>query len=102
MDKALSANTTILGQPGLNALQAIVSTNYLTMKFSIRHGVKEVRGDQVFARHCYTITLQGKKWPDPCPLDGPDAHDDLIKEWREPMDNLIAVSLNDWNEDHTI
>ncbi|GAV60481.1 hypothetical protein CFOL_v3_04011, partial [Cephalotus follicularis] len=38
------------GRPGLNLLEAIVSTRHLLMKFPTRFGVGEVRGDQEVAR----------------------------------------------------
>ncbi|GAV74830.1 hypothetical protein CFOL_v3_18310, partial [Cephalotus follicularis] len=40
----------IVGRPGLNLLEAIVSTRHLLMKFPTRFGVGEVRGDQEVAR----------------------------------------------------
>ncbi|GAV81206.1 LOW QUALITY PROTEIN: hypothetical protein CFOL_v3_24665, partial [Cephalotus follicularis] len=40
----------IIGRPGLNLLEAIVSTRHLLMKFPTRFGVGEVRGDQEVAR----------------------------------------------------
>ena len=35
-------------------------------------------------------------------MDGFDAHDDLIEEWGEPIDDLVMIFLNDGNEDHTV
>ncbi|GAV78231.1 hypothetical protein CFOL_v3_21699, partial [Cephalotus follicularis] len=40
----------IVGRPGLNLLEAIVSTRHLVVKFPTRFGVGEVRGDQQAAR----------------------------------------------------
>ncbi|GAV74238.1 hypothetical protein CFOL_v3_17718, partial [Cephalotus follicularis] len=40
----------IVGRPGLNLMEAIVSTRHLLMKFPTRFGVGEVRGDQQAAR----------------------------------------------------
>ncbi|GAV92405.1 hypothetical protein CFOL_v3_35784, partial [Cephalotus follicularis] len=40
----------IIGRPGLNFMEAIVSTRHLLMKFPTRFGVGEVRGDQEVAR----------------------------------------------------
>ncbi|GAV79169.1 hypothetical protein CFOL_v3_22634, partial [Cephalotus follicularis] len=40
----------IIGRPGLNKLEAIVSTRHLLMKFTTRFGVGEVRGNKEEAR----------------------------------------------------
>ncbi|GAV84052.1 hypothetical protein CFOL_v3_27497, partial [Cephalotus follicularis] len=40
----------IIERPGLNLLEALVSTRHLLMKFPTRFGVGEVRGDQEVAR----------------------------------------------------
>ncbi|GAV58356.1 hypothetical protein CFOL_v3_01890, partial [Cephalotus follicularis] len=40
----------IVGRPGLNLLEAIVSTRHLVAKFPTRFGMGEVRGDQQAAR----------------------------------------------------
>ncbi|GAV58085.1 hypothetical protein CFOL_v3_01619, partial [Cephalotus follicularis] len=40
----------IIGRPGLNMMEAIVSTRHLLMKFPMRFGVGEARGDQKAAR----------------------------------------------------
>ena len=72
------------------------------MKFPIEYEVGEVRGDQALACHCYTIALQGGKQSELCPMDELDVRDDLIEKRGEPIDNLILVSLNDWNENHRV
>ncbi|XP_058103459.1 uncharacterized protein LOC131247032 [Magnolia sinica] len=48
----------ILGRPSLNALQAVVSTYHLLMKFVTEQGIRSVKGDQHEARQCYTIALR--------------------------------------------
>ncbi|GAV68946.1 hypothetical protein CFOL_v3_29402, partial [Cephalotus follicularis] len=40
----------IIGRPGLNLMEAIVSTRHLLMKFPTRFGVGEARGDQHASR----------------------------------------------------
>ena len=72
------------------------------MKFSTRCGIGEIRGDQALARHCYSITLQKNDQSDSCPVDELDVHDDLTKEQDEPMEDLVAVPLNDMNAEHVV
>ena len=96
--RAPSAYNAILDRPGLNTLRAVVSTYHLKLKFSTSQGVREVRGDQALARHCYNIALQRKGQSDPCPIDGLDTHDDLAEKRGEPIEDLITISLNDGNE----
>ncbi|GAV67537.1 hypothetical protein CFOL_v3_11042 [Cephalotus follicularis] len=50
----------IVGRPGLNLMQAIVSTWHLLMKFPTRFGAGEARGDQQAARQCYITTISDK------------------------------------------
>ncbi|GAV78916.1 LOW QUALITY PROTEIN: hypothetical protein CFOL_v3_22381, partial [Cephalotus follicularis] len=50
----------IIGRPGLNLMEAIVSTRHL-MKFSTRFGMGEARGDQQAARQCYKTTIMDKR-----------------------------------------
>ena len=53
-----SAYNAIIGRPTFNAILAIVSTYHLDMKFPTRNLVGEVRGDQVKARQCYTMSTR--------------------------------------------
>ena len=46
-----------MGRTALNRLKAVTSTYHLKVKFSIAHGVGEIRGDQVLARKCYQAAL---------------------------------------------
>ena len=51
----------ILGRPTLKRLRAVMLTYHLKVKFSIAHGVGEIRGDQVLARECYQATLTSRQ-----------------------------------------
>ncbi|GAV76518.1 hypothetical protein CFOL_v3_19991 [Cephalotus follicularis] len=50
----------IIGRPGLNLLEAIVSTRHLLIKFPTRFGVGEARGDEQVARQCYKTAIMNK------------------------------------------
>ncbi|GAV58418.1 hypothetical protein CFOL_v3_01952, partial [Cephalotus follicularis] len=47
----------IIGRPGLNLMEAIVSTRHILMKFPTRFGVGETQGDQQAARQCYKTVV---------------------------------------------
>lgn len=58
----------IIGRPAFNALEAELSTMYLTMKYPLSNEeVGVVRGDQGLACKCYKDSLKLKK-EDPRPL----------------------------------
>ena len=48
-----SSYNVIIGRPTLNRWEAVMSTYCLKVKFPIKNGVGEVKGDQVLARECY-------------------------------------------------
>jgi hypothetical protein len=50
----------ILERGTLNAIEAVVSTYHLMMKFPTERGIGEERGHQRIARECYSATLKGK------------------------------------------
>ena len=52
-----SAYNAIIGRPTFNKLHAITSTYHLVIKFLTKHGIREVRGDQVEARECHLASL---------------------------------------------
>ena len=53
-----SAYNAIIGRPGLNKLRAATLTYHLMIKFPIKEGVGEVKGDQLAARRCYNISMK--------------------------------------------
>ena len=57
VDSSFAYNA-ILGHPTLNSLKAVTSTFHLMIKFPTKHGVGEVRGEQVAARECYIAMLE--------------------------------------------
>jgi hypothetical protein len=51
----------IIGRPALNALEAAMSTLYLSIKYPLEDGrVGTVKGDQALARRCYESSLKIK------------------------------------------
>ncbi|KAK3035690.1 hypothetical protein RJ639_032562 [Escallonia herrerae] len=56
--KVKSSYNGILGQTGLNRLQAVASTYHLLMKFLTPRGVGFVKGDQTLARRCYVASCR--------------------------------------------
>jgi len=47
----------ILGRLSLNALQAVLSTYHMVVKFPMANGVGEVRGDLRTAKECYMASI---------------------------------------------
>lgn len=60
MVDAPSAYNAILGRGRLNAIEALVSTSHLMMKFPTERGVGVEKGQQQVARDCYLVALKGK------------------------------------------
>ena len=52
-----SAYNAIIGRPTLNRLRAVTSTYHLLIKFPTKHGIGEVRGDQIAVKECYLASL---------------------------------------------
>ena len=52
-----SAYNAIIGRPTLNRLRAVTSTNHFLLKFPTKHGIREVRRDQITAKECYLASL---------------------------------------------
>ena len=56
-----SSYNVIIGRPTLNRWKAVMSTYCLKVKFPIKNGVREVKGDQELARECYQVVLAIKE-----------------------------------------
>ena len=56
-----SSYNVIIRRPTLNRWKAVMSTYCLKVKFPIKNGVREVKGDQVLARECYQVVLAIKE-----------------------------------------
>ncbi|GAV86803.1 hypothetical protein CFOL_v3_30229 [Cephalotus follicularis] len=72
----------IIRRPGLNLMEAIVSTRHLLMKFPTRFSVGEARRDQQVARQCYKTAVMDK---------GKD------KVLSQPVEDVIQVPLEEGN-----
>ncbi|GAV81498.1 hypothetical protein CFOL_v3_24953 [Cephalotus follicularis] len=70
----------IVGRPGLNLMEAIVSTRHLLMKFPTRFGVGEVRGDQQAARQCYKTAISEKGKDKALPIANVELRGDMEPE----------------------
>lgn len=58
----LSPYSIILGQPTINAIRTIISTQYLGLKYMIPGGkVGMIRGDQQITQECYKNSLATKR-----------------------------------------
>ena len=53
-----SSYNAILGRPTLNSWKAVTSTYHLMIKFSMKYGVGELRGNQIAVRECYIAMLE--------------------------------------------
>ncbi|GAV62813.1 hypothetical protein CFOL_v3_06336 [Cephalotus follicularis] len=85
----------IIGRPGLNLLEAIVSTRHLLMKFPTRSGVGEVRGDQQAARQCYRIAISDKGKDKVLPIVNVELRGDVEPERPQPVEDMLQVSMEE-------
>ncbi|XP_038698571.1 uncharacterized protein LOC119996119 [Tripterygium wilfordii] len=58
--KGSSPYNIILGRPWIHEMKAIPSTYHQLIRFPTKWGVKEIRGEQLASRNCYTSALKGK------------------------------------------
>ncbi|GAV62251.1 hypothetical protein CFOL_v3_05775 [Cephalotus follicularis] len=79
----------IIGRPGLNLMEAIVSTRHLLMKFPMRFGVGEVRGDQQVARQCYKTTIMDKGKDKVLPIANVELRGDMEPERPQPVEDVV-------------
>ncbi|GAV74976.1 hypothetical protein CFOL_v3_18456, partial [Cephalotus follicularis] len=85
----------IVGQPGLNLMEAIVSTRHLLMKFPTRFGVGEVRGDQQAARQCYKTAISDKGKDKALPIANVELRGDMKPERAHPVEDVIQVPMEE-------
>ncbi|GAV59349.1 hypothetical protein CFOL_v3_02880 [Cephalotus follicularis] len=89
----------IIGRPGLNLMEAIVSTRYLLMKFPIRFGVGEARGDQQVARQCYKTVVADHGKDKVLPIANVELRGDVELERPRPVEDVVQVPLEAGNSE---
>ncbi|GAV79973.1 hypothetical protein CFOL_v3_23435 [Cephalotus follicularis] len=89
----------IVGRPGLNLMEAIVSTRHLLMKFPTRFGVGEARGDQQVARQCYKTVIMDKGKDKVFPIANMELNGDVEPERPQPVEDVIQVPLEEGNSE---
>ncbi|GAV92346.1 LOW QUALITY PROTEIN: hypothetical protein CFOL_v3_35725, partial [Cephalotus follicularis] len=87
----------IVGRPGLNLMEAIVSTRHLLMKFPTRFGVGEVRGDQQAARQCYKTAISDKGKDKALPIANMELRGDMEPERPQPVEDVLQVPMEEGN-----
>ncbi|GAV77896.1 hypothetical protein CFOL_v3_21364 [Cephalotus follicularis] len=92
-----SPYSAIIGRPGLNLMEAIVSTRHLLMKFPTSFGVGEARGDQQVARQCYETAIIDKGKEKVIPIVNMELRGDLEPERPQPVEDVIQVPLEEGN-----
>ncbi|GAV75381.1 hypothetical protein CFOL_v3_18860 [Cephalotus follicularis] len=83
----------IIGLPGLNLMEAIVSTRHLLMKFPTRFCVGEARGDQQAARQCYKTAIMDKGKDKVLLIENVKLRGDVEPERPQPIEDVIQVPL---------
>ena len=58
--RSFSPYTAILGRPWIHAMEAVLSTLHVKVKFPTEYGVAEVRGNQQVARQCLVAAVKWK------------------------------------------
>ncbi|GAV72537.1 hypothetical protein CFOL_v3_16025 [Cephalotus follicularis] len=89
----------IVGRPGLNLLEAIVSMRHLLMKFPTRFGVGEVRGDQEAARQCYKTAISDKGKGKVLPIANVELKGDMEPERPQPVEDVLQVPMEEGNSE---
>ncbi|GAV66045.1 hypothetical protein CFOL_v3_09556 [Cephalotus follicularis] len=96
---APSPYNAIVGRPGLNLMEAIVSTRHLLMKFSTRFGVGEVRGDQQAARQCYKTAISDKGKDRALPIANVELRGDMEPERPQPVEDVLELPMEGGNDE---
>ncbi|GAV85290.1 hypothetical protein CFOL_v3_28728 [Cephalotus follicularis] len=89
----------IIGRPGLNLMEAIVSTRHLLMKFPTRFGVGEARGDQQAARQCYKTAVADRRKDKVLLIANVELRGDLEPERPCPVEDVVQVPLEAGNSE---
>ncbi|GAV91887.1 hypothetical protein CFOL_v3_35272, partial [Cephalotus follicularis] len=92
----------IIGRPGLNLLEAIVSTRHLLMKFHTRFGVGEVRGDQEVARRCYKTAISDKGKGKVLSIANVELRGDMEPERPQPVEDVLQVPVEEGNDERVL
>nr|MCH9869509.1 hypothetical protein [Serratia marcescens] len=85
----------ILWCPTLRALQVVASTFHLVIKFPTPSGMSECRGDQVMARTCYFLGVQGQEFTQQGVLTHKELSPERKKSRPEPSGDLMKVPLDE-------
>ncbi|GAV82807.1 hypothetical protein CFOL_v3_26258 [Cephalotus follicularis] len=89
----------IIGRPGLNLMEAIVSMRHLLMKFPTRFGVREARGDQQAARKCYKTTVMDHGKDNVLPIANVELRGDVEPECPQLVEDVVQVPLEEGNSE---
>ncbi|GAV85217.1 hypothetical protein CFOL_v3_28655, partial [Cephalotus follicularis] len=92
----------IVGRPGLNLLEAIVSKRHLLMKFPTRFGMGEVRGDQEVARRCYKTTISDKGKGKVLPIANVELRGDVEPERPQSVEDVLQVPIEEGNTERIL
>ncbi|GAV72338.1 hypothetical protein CFOL_v3_15826, partial [Cephalotus follicularis] len=92
----------IVGRPGLNLLEAIVSTRHLVVKFPTRFGVGEIRGDQQAAKQCYKTVISDKGKGKVLPIANAELRGDLEPERPQPVEDVLQVPMEEGNNEKVL
>ncbi|GAV77864.1 hypothetical protein CFOL_v3_21332, partial [Cephalotus follicularis] len=89
----------IIGRPGLNLMEAIVSTMHLLIKFPTRFGVGEARGDQQAARQCYKTSVADRGKDKVFVVASVELRGDMEPERPQPAEDVVQVPLETGNSE---
>ncbi|GAV89402.1 hypothetical protein CFOL_v3_32817 [Cephalotus follicularis] len=89
----------IVGRPGLNLLEALVSMRHLLMKFPTRFGMVEVTGDQQVARQCYKTAISDKGKDEALPIANVKLRGDMEPERPQPIEDVLQVPMEEGNNE---
>ena len=92
----------ILGRSGLHALEAVVSTLHLAMKFPTPGGIGVVKGNQKMSRTCYLASCKGNSNLEGMESDILDPRMNPIVPKPEANDEVVAHQLIEGNPNRMI